>query len=237
MYIRTSLAALIAVGFGSVSFAQAETLEDALVAAYTVNPALQAQRAQLRATDELVPQALSNWRPTIKLQGNVGGDSTTTNFVIPPEPKDQSLFTRDGNLSISEPLYRGGRTGAQTEQAEATVNAGRQQLAVTEQSVLLGVVTAYLDIIQNQAVVDLNINNEQVLQRQLDATNDRFRVGEVTRTDVAQAQAALSGAHASRIAAQGTLQDFDRDLRPPGRSSAKRASTSRGAARSARHCR
>lgn len=207
MYVRTSLATLIFVGFGSVSFAHAETLEDALVAAYTGNATLLAQRSQLRATDELVPQALSNWRPTVRVNGGAGVDSTSTNAVVPPTPREQTSFARDATFSISEPLYRGGRTDAQTAQAEATVNAGRQQLAVSEQGVLLGVVSAYLDIIQNQAVVDLNINNEQVLQRQLDATNDRFRVGEVTRTDVAQSQAALSGAHASRLAAQGTLQD------------------------------
>ena len=207
MYVRTSLAALIFFGYGSVSFARAETLEDALVAAYTGNAALLAQRAQLRATDELVPQALSNWRPIVKLSGDAGETSSATNDVAPGGPSQTTLFSRDGTLSISETLYRGGRTEAQTDQAEATVKAGREQLAATEQSVLLGVATAYLDVIQNQALVDLNANNEQVLQRQLDATNDRFRVGEVTRTDTSQAQAALAGAHAAVRAAHATLRD------------------------------
>jgi outer membrane protein len=210
MHIRTSLVALVAIGLGSSSFAHAETLEDALVAAYTGNAALMAQRAQLRATDELVPQALSNWRPTVKLSADAAENSSATNannILHPPPPEQTNLFTRDGQFTISEPLYRGGRTVAATDEAEAQVKAAREQLATTEQSVLLGVVTAYLDVIQNQALVDLNANNEQVLQRQLDATNDRFRVGEVTRTDTSQAQAALAGAHAGLRAAQATLRD------------------------------
>jgi outer membrane protein len=210
MHFKTSLAALVATGLGWSSFAHAETLEDALVAAYSANPALLAQRAQLRATDELVPQALSNWRPTVKLSGDAGAISDATNaddYLRPPPPQEQNLFGRDGTFSVSEPLYRGGRTDAQTEQAEAQVKAGQEQLAATEESVFIGVITAYLDIIQNKALVDLNVNNEQVLQRELDATNDRFRVGEVTRTDTSQAQAALAGAHAGVRQAQATLRD------------------------------
>ncbi|HEY1721101.1 MAG TPA: TolC family outer membrane protein [Magnetospirillaceae bacterium] len=186
---------------------RAETLEEALVAAYSGNPALQAQRAQLRATDELVPEAKANWRPTVKVVGDIGVEQLGANTIPAPLSRNETLFARDAALDIAEPLYRGGRTDAQISQAEAQVNAGRQQLAATEQAVLLGAVTAYLDVIQDQAVVDLNKNNEQVLQRQLDATNDRFRVGEVTRTDTSQAEAAVSGAHASRRAAEGVLQD------------------------------
>jgi outer membrane protein len=206
MRFGTSLVALVTIGLGSTSFAHAETLEDALVAAYTGNAALLAQRAQLRATDELVPQALSNWRPTVSLTGSVGKSSTATNDVVPPAPEQSDTLPRQGQFSITEPLYRGGRTVAQTDQAEAQVKAGQQQLAATEQSVLLGVVNAYLDVIQNQALVDLNANNQQVLQRQLNATNDRFRVGEVTRTDTSEAQAALAGAQAGLRAAQATLR-------------------------------
>src|SRR5579862_8598255 len=211
MRFRTSLAALVLAGLGWPSFTHAETLEDALVAAYTGNAALQAQRAQLRATDELVPQALANWRPTVSLNGDAGENyvsSNANNFLGRNAPsEEQHLFTRDGTLSISQPLYRGGQTDAQTKQADAQVRAGEEQLLATEQNVFVGVVTAYLDVIQNQALVDLNINNEQVLQRQLDATNDRFRVGEVTRTDTSQAQAALAGAKAGRRQAEATLRD------------------------------
>jgi outer membrane protein len=185
---------------------RAETLEDALSAAYAGNPALQAQRAQLRATDELVPEAKANWRPTVTVNGDAGYEHLEGNTFSPPLSRDQKLFARDASVSISQPIYRGGRTDAQIAQAEAQVQAGRALLGVTEQTVLLSAVGAYLDVIQDQAVVDLNKNNEQVLQRQLDATNDRFRVGEVTRTDTSQAQAAVSGAHAARRAAEGVLQ-------------------------------
>jgi len=207
MHKRTSLAlGLVILGMARCPAVRAETLEDALVAAYTGNAALQAQRAQLRATDELVPQAKANWRPVVKLGGDVGGDAVSTNTLPPPLKRQEDLLARDGALTISEPIYRGGRSDAQLAQAEATVNAGREQLAATEQTVLLAAVTAYLDVIQNQDVVELNKNDEQVLKRQLDATNDRFRVGEVTRTDVAQAEAALSGANAARRQAEGVLQ-------------------------------
>lgn len=207
MYVRSTLfGGLLVSAMAFAPSLRAETLEDALAAAYTGNAALQAQRAQLRATDELVPQARANWRPVVKFGADAGYQSLAINEVFPPTPTEEWDFPRDTALTISEPLYRGGRTDAQIAQAEATVKAGRQQLAVTEQSVLLAATTAYVDVIQDQAVVDLNKNNEQVLQRQLDATNDRFRVGEVTRTDVAQAEAALSGSHAARRAAEADLQ-------------------------------
>ena len=208
MHIRTSLAVLVALGLGCPSLARAETLEDALIAAYIANPALQAQRAQTRAVDENVPQALANWRPTVKINADAGVVQTLSNDIVPPAPKLQTSYNeRDASLQVSEPLYRGGRTDAQTDQAEAQVKAAEYQLKATEQTVFIGVITAYLDIIQNQALVDLNVNNQQVLQRELSATNDRFRVGEVTRTDTSQAQAAVAGAEAEVRQARATLRD------------------------------
>src|SRR5690606_16466691 len=84
-------------------------------------------------------------------------------------------------VSIRQPIYRGGRTLAETSRAENLVLQGRAQLQITEQAVLLDAATAYTNLLQDQAVLDLNINNEQVLQRQLDAARDRFQVGEITR--------------------------------------------------------
>lgn len=202
---KLSLAIILA-GFGVSGSAAAETLEQALDAAYTSNPTLTAQRAGLRATDELVPQALSNWRPTVRLTGNIGKEYLSSNNLKAPLERSEPLTPKDAGLSVSQPVFRSGRVDALTRQAEAQVKAARAQLVVTEQAVLLSVVTAYSNVVQDQAVVDLNKNNEQVLQRQLDATNDKFRVGEVTRTDVAQAEAALSGARGVRIQAEGILQ-------------------------------
>jgi outer membrane protein len=188
---------------------RAESLDEALASAYTTNAALAAQQAGLRATDELVPEALGNWRPTIKLNGDIGRDDLRTN-VSPPVfgvTAQHAVSPSDYGVTISEPLYRGGRTQAQTEQAEATIKAQRELLVVTEQSVLLNAIVAYMDVVQAQALVDVNANNEQVLRRQFDASKERFRVGELTRTDTSESDAAVSGAHASLVQAQGALQN------------------------------
>jgi outer membrane protein len=195
-----------------------ETLSEALASAYASNPTLLSERAKLRSTDELVPQALANWRPNVTLSGNVARsyiyESITSGAAVPGQAGQQQ-FTQTGTLlynnqtvgvTVTQPLYRGGRTAAQTRQAEAQVEAERANLQVTESQILLNVATVYMNLVQAQAVLQLSINNEQVLQRQLEATEDRFRVGEVTRTDVAQAQSRLSAAHADRTQAEGGLR-------------------------------
>ena len=184
----------------------AQTLEEALVKAYQDNPSLKSERARLRATDEGVPQALSGWRPTVEVSGSYGvarsyGSSTGRDKV--GDVREPMI----GALTVTQNLYRGGRTVATTEQAENNVKADRARLADTEQSVLLSVVTAYADVVRGQAEVELNFSNERVLQRQLEATGDRFRVGEVTRTDVSQAESRLARALADRVAAEGSLRD------------------------------
>src|SRR5579885_3576588 len=176
------------------------TLTEALVAAYNNNPTLLAQRARLRESDEGVSQALSGWRPTVQFTGSAGfQSSSTTGFAT------STLHPRELDLNVTQPVYNGGRTVAATSQAENTVRSTRAQTLATEQTVLFSVVSAYMDVVQNQAVLDLSINNEQVLSRQLEATQDQFRVGEVTRTDVAQAEARLEQAHAGRTQAEGNL--------------------------------
>lgn len=179
--------------------AAAETLTEALSRAYGTNPQLLAQRAGLRATDEEVSQALSFWRPTVKIIGEASKlrtDSNTSTTERDPRTVD---------FEVSQPLYRGGRTIAQTRRAEANIGAGRAQLSSTEQTILFGAVQAYMNVVRDIAVLDLNKNNEQRLERQLQAARDRFRVGEITRTDVAQAEAALAGATAARVQAEGSL--------------------------------
>ena len=184
--------------------AAAETLEEALVAAYNNNPTLLAQRAALRATDEGVPQALSGWRPTVSVDADVGAQS------IESESRaglgaDETLTPKRLTLSLVQPLYRGGRTGASVRRAENLVLADRARLAEVEQDVLLETVTAYMEVLRARAVLELAINNEQRLRRQLEASQERFAVGEVTRTDVAQAEARVSNAIADRVRAQSDL--------------------------------
>ena len=182
----------------------AQTLNEALSTAYNNNPTLGAQRSALRATDEGVPQALSNWRPTVTLNNNSG--RTNLNFQNNPAGRsDLILSPNTTTLTATQPLYRGGRTTAATKSAEANVQAGRATLANTEQTVLLQVVTAYMDVLRDTAVLSLNRNNEQVLGKQLDASRDRFRVGEITRTDVSQAESRLARARSDRQQAEGNL--------------------------------
>ena len=190
---------------GSANRVDAQSLKDALTAAYLNNPTLLGQRARVRAADEQVPQALSNWRPSINLSGSISR-AITSNTARTFGGKDQIRTPRGGELQISQSLFRGGRTLAATRKAENTVKAERARLAQTEQSVLLQAATAYLNVFREEAVLKLNINNEQVLKRQFEATRDRFEVGEITRTDVHQAEARLAGATADRIDSEGNLE-------------------------------
>lgn len=200
--VVTLAAFLAATGTVASTASWAETLTDALVQTYSTNPTLLSARASLRATDESLPQALSGWRPTVELSGSAGLSKTKSSIS---GSREQDLTPRTYGLQVTQPLYRGGRTVSATEEAEANIEAVRAQLLSTEQSVLLSAVTAYLDVLRDAARVQLTRNNEAVLQRQLEATNDRFEVGEVTRTDVAQSQARLAGAIAARVAAEGDL--------------------------------
>jgi outer membrane protein len=187
--------------------AAAQSINEALASAYAGNPALQAARARLRATDENVPQALAGWRPTVSANANVGVADGETRTGRNGPGTDTSRTPRGGNFTISQPLYRGGRTVAGTNRAENQVLAERARLLATEQDVLRSGVTAYVNVLRDSALLRLAQNNERVLARQLQATNDRFRVGEITRTDVAQNEARLAGARAERETAEGNLQN------------------------------
>ena len=201
------------VAFGADRRASAETLQDALVQAYNTSPRIAAIRARLRATDESVATAMSGWRPTLTLSGNIGSSYTNSGSGSASSSRGGGFSSsgrrhtnpRGASLSLTENVYRGGRTDAAVNVADYNVKSDQALLLDTEQQVLLAAATAYMDVLRDQAVVELNINNEKVLQRQLDATRDRFQVGEVTRTDVSQAEASLAGAHADRTSAEGAL--------------------------------
>jgi outer membrane protein len=224
----------VVVGLTAVS-TQAQTLTDALAEAYNTNPQLLAQRALLRATDEQVPQALSFWRPQVTFTGQVG--LNTSSLQTPPVSPSlnglgqivsssdrRHIITRPDLVQFQaiEPVYRGGRTVAQTRQAINTVESTRAQTLAVETSVFQAVAMAYLDVVRDQALVEVDRNNVDVLRKQLEATQDRFRVGEVTRTDVAQAEAALAQAQGTLVTQQGTLEisraEYVRAVgHPPGR--------------------
>lgn len=184
---------------------RAQSLTDALVQAYTNNPTLASARADLRSVDEGVSQALAGWRPSLSVEADAGV-SALRNNTSSGTARGQHRESKSATLSVSQNLYAGGQTVAATQAAENSVRAQRASLQASEQTVLLSAATAYMNVVRDQAVLDLNINNEQVLRRQLEAAQDRFQVGEITRTDVHQAQARLSGATADRIKAEGDLQ-------------------------------
>ena len=189
--------------------ASGQTLQEAMALAYANNPTLQAARAALRATDETVPQALSGWRPTVQLSANAGVAQGYARSVGAGGPVTRPTDRTPAGVAATlvQPLYRGGRTEAQVRRAENQVLAARARLLATEQAVLRDTVAAYVAVIRDQEEVRLNRNNVTVLQRQLQATNERFRVGEITRTDVAQAQSRLAGSRAQLADAEGRLQN------------------------------
>ena len=214
---RAALVALAAAGLlaaGLAAPASAQTLQEALAQTYANNPTLATARAQLRVVDENVPQALAGWRPSVSITGSAGYALTNARTRANVAGGQRIGVTTDQDRAIgsvaatvTQPLYRGGRTEASTRRAENQVLAQRARLLATEQQVLADTVTAYVNVIRFQEEVRLNLNNAQVLQRQLDATNERFRVGEITRTDVAQAESRLAGARAARTEAEGGLQN------------------------------
>jgi TolC family type I secretion outer membrane protein len=222
--------ATIVVGLTAVS-TQAQTLTDALAEAYNTNPQLLAQRALLRSTDEQVPQALSFWRPQVTFAGQIGM-ATASLEAQPGAAARAAGISRSATHAITrpdllqfqatQPVYRGGRTVAQTRQAINTVESTRAQTLAVETSVFQAVAMAYLDVVRDQALVEVDRNNVDVLRKQLEATQDRFRVGEVTRTDVAQAESSLAQAQGTLVTQQGTLEisraEYVRAVgHPPGR--------------------
>ncbi|WP_235031225.1 TolC family outer membrane protein [Geminicoccus flavidas] len=188
-----------ALGAFAAGTAEAQTLQEALANAYSTNPELGAARAQLRATDEQVSQALSGYRPQVS--GTASYNAVDMDSSVGKATLDSSSI----GLSVTQPLYRGGGLDANLRASENTVRANRANLIVTEQQVLYDAVQAYAGVWRDRSVLELAINNEKRLQRQLQATRDRFNVGEVARTDVAQAEARLSAATASRVEAEGLL--------------------------------
>ena len=180
----------------------AQSINETLTITYQSNPTLRAARAELRAVNEGVAQELSNWRPLVTLESSAGVQQ-----IERDQPFDNSNTRSpyDAELNVVQPLYRGGRTVAGTERAEQAVLAQRAFLKTVEQDVLFDAAAAYLDVWRDQSILQLTIKNEQVIARQLEASEDRFEVGEVTRTDVAQSESRLSRATAERIQAEGNL--------------------------------
>lgn len=189
-----ALAAVLAAGP-----ARAETLRSALASVYASNPELAANRAGLRATDEDIAQAEALKRPSLGGQLGVNQQfNSITQFRI----GGRNAF---GVLQLDAPLYRGGLIRNSVRAAEGRVDAGRFDLLARENDLFRQTATAYEDVRRDGQVVELNRSNVRVLERQLQQTRDRFEVGDLTRTDVAQAEARLAGAQAQLRRSQADL--------------------------------
>jgi len=212
---RRAVASLIfgaAAAVAACTACAADTLEWALVQAYQNNPSLNAQRAALRATDENVPQALSGYRPKLSVTATGGFNysstlSHTVNQAAFPNTVSYSdlgddFDSRGIGATATQTLFNGFQTANHTRQAESQVMGARETLRVTEQQVLLDASTSYMNLLRDQAILDLNRRNVEVLTEQLKQTRDRFNVGEVTRTDVAQAESRLAAGRSALLGAQ-----------------------------------
>ncbi|MDZ4375810.1 MAG: TolC family outer membrane protein [Phenylobacterium sp.] len=211
-------AAVMALVTGLGAPAWAETLQEAIALAYQTNPSLLAQRASQRALDETVVQARSGLRPT--LSASAGVDYTRSDFPtvsqfvdtngdgVPDTQISSSSSESDGanvGVSLSQNIWTAGRTSLSVDRARANVMAGRENLREIEQSVMLSVIQAYVNVTRDMEILRIRQENLAVLQRQLDETSARFEVGEITRTDVAQAEASLAQSEADLANAQAQL--------------------------------
>jgi outer membrane protein len=195
--------------------ALSETMEAALAKAYENNPQLNAQRTIVRQYDEGVSQALSGYRPTITGNASVGREYTDTKQSIPPTPPllptgatfaAKGLSTpRSVGITGTQTLFNGGQTANKVREAESKVFQARETLRIMEQSVLLQAATVYMDVSRDAANLEVQQSNFRVLQHMLEDTNRRFDAGQITSTDVAQAEAQLAAGEANLHAAESTV--------------------------------
>ena len=201
----------VALSVATSGMALSETLAETLVSAYEHSGLLDQNRALLRAADEDAAQILSALRPIL----NYSADVTRTFGRTRNGLGTSGIASQDVNIGISLELllFDGGQTRFQLESAKESVLATREALRSVEQQVLLRAVAAFQDVRRNQEFVSLRNNNLRLLRQELRAAQDRFEVGEVTRTDVAQAEARLAAARSEFAAAQGDLTQAIEEFR------------------------
>ncbi len=184
--------------------ARANSLKDAAASAYKYNPRLAAERARQRATDEEVARAHSGYRPSVAASADIGYQRALTSPSAPSS--DGETVPKGYGITARQPIFNGFRTVNGVRVAEAVVRAGREVLRAVEQSVLLETVSTYMDVVRDQAILKLRENNVRVLAQELKATNARLQVAEVTRTDVAQAEARHAAAVSQLDLARANLK-------------------------------
>jgi outer membrane protein len=195
--ISASLVAALMAGTAS-----ADTLREALVSSYNTNPTLTAQRESQKATDATVAIAKAAGRPQISGTAGLNRNLTRRGLLDTGGSRGPTL---SAGVDLSVPLYSGGSVKNSVRAAETRVEAGRATLRAVEGDVFTRAVAAYMDVIRDRAIVELNQNNVKVLETNLQATQDRFQIGDLTRTDVAQSEARLQLGRSQLATAQGRL--------------------------------
>jgi len=217
--VTGAAAAVLLMAYMGPMPALADTIEAALVRAYQTNPQLNAERARVRSTDENVPQALSGYRPKVAVTASAGYQYTDTllnqggNNIVVPIITHGANAPRSAGLTVTQNLYNGQQTANRVRAQESQVSGAREGLRFLEQDVLLKAATIYMDYLQNSAIVEVNKSNVRVLEQTLKQTRDRFNVGEVTRTDVAQSEAQLAAGKTQLLAAEAKLTTTKADYR------------------------
>ena len=197
----STLCLALALAFASAA-ARAQSLEETLARVYQQNPVLNAQRAQLRATNEQYPQALGAWLPTVELSGSY---SRTANRQEAALDGTAVSYTQSEAVTLSQNLYQGGRNFAGLRKAEQDIFSARERLRETEQTVLLDAITAYMDVLRDREIVEIRRNNVEVLRRHLAATQVQFDLRRRTQADLAQARSRLFAAEAETAEAEAKL--------------------------------
>ena len=207
IWLANAIASELPVQRRGAAAAGTTTMNAALIQAYQNNPQLNAQRAATRAVDENVAIALGGYRPRVTATGSIS--ETHLETFTKTGPTSGCTPANCGNvgsatygLTATQTLFNGFQTGNRTRQAESQVFAARETLRSTEQAVLLSAATAYMNLLRDAAILELQRSNVTVLEATLRQTRDRFNVGEVTRTDVAQAESRLAAGRSSLLTAQ-----------------------------------
>jgi outer membrane protein len=199
-----------------------DTLEQAFADAYLSNPDLDAAKAQLRQRDEKVSQALGEWRPDIVASLSQNYGKSKTDGTVPGTNIWETSRQKSVGVTVSQSIFSGGATHSRTQSAETSVLAGRENLLNSEQNVLLDAVKAFMDAYTKEQILGFLRASEKVLQSTVDQTRARYEVGEVTRTEVAAAEANLAEASSSLVSAEGDLETARATFlkvvgRPPGK--------------------
>ena len=180
----------------------AKRFEDVLQHVYQTNPQLQGARAELERTRELYPQARAGWLPSAQAEASLyASDVESSNFG-----SGDGATTKEYTLSVDQPIFRGGRTFAETARAKDLIRAGEAILRQAEQAIYLSTVLAYMDVIRDRELYTLRQRNEEILNAELEGSNERFDLGEITKTDVQQVQARVWRAQANKMNAEAALE-------------------------------